>query len=97
MKTLHASTWQTFVKVKFPNALPSVFTGLIVGGIFSVITAVGAEFVGGATGLGNRIMYFSQLIQTPKIYACIFTLSLMGISIYLVIYGVSLKLTAWRE
>jgi NitT/TauT family transport system permease protein len=97
MKTLHASTWQTFVKVKFPNALPSVFTGLIVGGIFSVITAVGAEFVGGATGLGNRIMYFSQLIQTPKIYACIFTLSLMGISIYLVIYGISLKLTAWRE
>ncbi len=97
MKTLHASTWQTFRKVKFPNALPSVFTGLVVGVVFSVITAVGAEFVGGSTGLGNRIMYFSQLIQTPKIYACILTLSLMGISLYLIVYGISLKLTSWRE
>lgn len=97
MKTLHASTWQTFVKVKFPSALPSISTGLIVGAIFSIITAVGAEFVGGATGLGNRILYFSQLIQTPKIYACIFTLSIMGISLYLIIYTVTTKLTSWRE
>lgn len=97
MKTLHASTWQTFIKVKFPSALPSISTGLIVGGIFSVITAVGAEFVGGSTGLGNRILYFSQLIQTPKIYACIFTLSLMGITIYMIIYKITSKLTSWRE
>jgi NitT/TauT family transport system permease protein len=97
MKTLHATTWQTFVKVKFPSALPAISTGLIVGAIFSIITAVGAEFVGGATGLGNRILYFSQLIQTPKIYACIFTLSFMGISLYLIVYLITTKLTSWRE
>ena len=27
MKTLHASDWQTFIKVKFPSALPSISTG----------------------------------------------------------------------
>ena len=97
MKTLHATAWQTFIKVKFPNALPSISTGLIVGVIFAIITAVGAEFVGGSTGLGNRILYFSQLIQTPKIYACIFTLSAMGITLYLIVYGITTKLTAWRE
>ena len=97
MKTLHATTWQTFTKVKFPSALPSISTGLVVGAIFSIITAVGAEFVGGSTGLGNRILYFSQLIQTPKIYACILTLSVMGITFYLIIYGITTKLTSWRE
>lgn len=97
MKTLHASTWQTFAKVKFPSALPAISTGLVVGAIFSIITAVGAEFVGGAEGLGNRIMYFSQLIQTPKIYACIFTLSIMGICLYMIVYTVTTKLTSWRE
>jgi len=97
MKTLHATTWQTFTKVKFPSALPSISTGLIVGAIFSIITAVGAEFVGGSTGLGNRILYFSQLIQTPKIYACIFTLSIMGITLYLIVYTITSKLTSWRE
>ncbi len=97
MKTLHASDWQTFIKVKFPSALPSISTGLVVGIIFSIITAVGAEFVGGAVGLGNRIMYFSQLIQTPKIYAIILTLSIMGISLYLIVYWITLKLTSWKE
>jgi NitT/TauT family transport system permease protein len=97
MKTLHASTWQTFIKVKFPSALPSISTGLVVGIIFSIITAVGAEFVGGAVGLGNRIMYFSQLIQTPKIYAIILTLSAMGITLYLIVYNVTAKITSWRE
>lgn len=97
MKTLHATNWQTFVKVKFPSALPSISTGLVVGVIFSIITAVGAEFVGGAEGLGNRIMYFSQLIQTPKIYACIFTLSIMGIALYMIVYTVTTKMTSWRE
>jgi NitT/TauT family transport system permease protein len=97
MKTLHASDWQTFIKVKFPSALPSISTGLVVGIIFSIITAVGAEFVGGAVGLGNRIMYFSQLIQTPKIYAIILTLAIMGISLYLVVYYVTIRLTSWKE
>ncbi len=97
MKTLHASDWQTFIKVKFPSALPSISTGLIVGIIFSIITAVGAEFVGGAVGLGNRIMYFSQLIQTPKIYAIIVTLSLMGIALYLLVYYFTSRITSWKE
>jgi len=42
-------------------------------------------------------MYFSQLIQTPKIYACIFTLSIMGICLYMIVYTVTTKLTSWRE
>jgi NitT/TauT family transport system permease protein len=97
MKTLRASAWQTFIKVKFPSALPAISTGLVVGIIFSIITAVGAEFVGGAVGLGNRIMYFSQLIQTPKIYAIILTLSIMGITLYLLVYNFTAKITRWRE
>ncbi|ODS83801.1 MAG: ABC transporter permease, partial [Devosia sp. SCN 66-27] len=46
-----ASTLQIFWKVRAPMALPMIFVGLMVGSIFGLLTAVGAEMVGGGFGL----------------------------------------------
>src|SRR5215207_9750745 len=48
-----ASTFQIFTKIRFPLALPMIIVGLMVGAIFGMLTAVGAEMVGGKNGLGN--------------------------------------------
>ena len=48
-----ASTLQIFTKVRFPLALPMIIVGLMVGSIFGLLTAVGAEMVGGKNGLGR--------------------------------------------
>ncbi len=45
-----ATTLQVFTKVRFPLALPMIIVGLMVGGIFGLMTAVGAEMVGAAQG-----------------------------------------------
>ena len=50
-----ASSMQIFTKVRFPLALPMIIVGLMVGGIFGLLTAVGAEMVGGKNGLGNQL------------------------------------------
>ena len=52
-----ASTFQIFTKVRFPLALPMIIVGLMVGAIFGMLTAVGAEMVGGKNGLGNQLMF----------------------------------------
>jgi NitT/TauT family transport system permease protein len=39
MKTLRATQWQIFTKVQLPRALPSVFGGLEVAVLFSLIGA----------------------------------------------------------
>ena len=56
-----ASTLQIFWKVRAPMALPMIFVGLMVGSIFGLLTAVGAEMVGGGFGLGNRLTSYSSM------------------------------------
>lgn len=95
-KSLGANEGQVFRFIRFPSALPSIFTGLIIGGLFAIITAVGAEFAGGGAGLGNRILYYSALVDTPMMYGIIIFLAIMGVSIYLSISYISQKVTKWH-
>lgn len=95
-KSLGADEGQAFRLIRFPGALKSIFTGLIVGGIFSIITAVGAEFAGGGAGLGNRILYYSSLVEIPMVYGIIILLAVMGVSIYITISSISRRVTKWH-
>ena len=70
-----ATTLQLFTKIRFQMALPMILVGLMVGGIFGLITATAAEMVGGDNGLGNRLAYFSSLVQMPNFFATILLLS----------------------
>ena len=56
-RSFGASTLQIFVKIRVPMALPMIIVGLMIGAIFGLLTAVGAEMVGGGFGLGNRLTY----------------------------------------
>ena len=94
-KSLGANEGQIFRLIRFPSALKSIFTGLVIGGIFSIITAVGAEFAGGGAGLGNRILYYSALVETPMVYGIIMLLAVMGVSIYMTISYISQRVTKW--
>lgn len=91
-----ASTLQIFWKVRAPMALPMIFVGLMVGSIFGLLTTVGAEMVGGAEGLGNRLTYYSALIRMPQFFAIILILAIIGISIYVFFYWVGKKWASWE-
>ena len=91
-----ASTFQIFTKVRFPLALPMIIVGLMVGAIFGMLTAVGAEMVGGKNGLGNQLMFWSSMVKMTNFYAIILLLALMGVSIYVIFYWVSKKWAGWQ-
>jgi NitT/TauT family transport system permease protein len=94
---LGANRWKQFWKIRFPNALSSIFTGLIIGSIFGLITAVSAEFVGGSTGLGNRLIYYASTLNTPLLFAIIGTLAAVGVSLYLSISWTRTRVIRWHE
>src|SRR5215203_658225 len=91
-----ASTLQIFTKVRFPLALPMIIVGLMVGAIFGLLTAVGAEMVGGKNGLGNRLTYYSALIRMPQFFAIILILAALGISIYVFFFWLGKKWASWE-
>jgi NitT/TauT family transport system permease protein len=91
-----ASTLQIFWKIRAPMALPMILVGLMVGSIFGLLTAVGAEMVGGGFGLGNRLTSYSSMIQMPQFFAVVVILSILGILIYVLFFLIGKKWASWE-
>jgi NitT/TauT family transport system permease protein len=91
-----ASTFQIFRKIRFPLALPMIIVGLMVGAIFGVLTAVGAEMVSGKDGLGNQIIYWQTFSKYNYVWAIITILALIGILIYVIFYQIGKRWASWQ-
>lgn len=91
-----ASTLQIFWKIRAPMALPMILVGLMIGAIFGLLTAVGAEMVGGGFGLGNRLTSYSSMIQMPQFFAVVLILSILGILIYVLFFLIGKKWASWE-
>ncbi|KKC38039.1 ABC transporter permease [Devosia epidermidihirudinis] len=96
-RSFGASTFQIFTKIRIPMAMPMIMVGLMVGSIFGLLTTVGAEMVGGAEGLGNRLNYYSSMIRMPQFFAVITLLAVIGISIYVIFFLIGKKWTSWES
>ena len=91
-----ATTLQIFWKIRAPMALPMILVGLMIGAIFGLLTAVGAEMVGGGFGLGNRLTTYSSMINMAEFFAVIVILSTLGILIYVFFFLVGKKWASWE-
>lgn len=96
-RSFGANTFQIFMKIRFPMAMPMIIVGLMIGAIFGLLTAVGAEMVGGGFGLGNRLTTFSSMIQMPQFFAVIVILSALGILIYITFFLIGKKWASWES
>jgi NitT/TauT family transport system permease protein len=96
-KSYGATTYQIFSKIRFPLALPMINVGLLVGGIFGLITAVAADMIGGKMGLGNKIAYYSSLARMANFFAVILLVSAIGISIWIIMAAVGKRWASWEE
>jgi len=79
-----------------PMAMPMIIVGLMVGSIFGLLTTIGAEMVGGAEGLGNRLTYYSALIRMPQVLRDHPHPRRHGISIYVFFFWVGRKWASWE-
>jgi NitT/TauT family transport system permease protein len=91
-----ATTPQIFMKIRIPMAMPMVIVGLMMGAIFGVITAIGAEMSGGGFGLGSKLTTFSSTLRTAEFFAVILILAVMGILIYAFFSWLGGKLAGWE-
>lgn len=93
--SIGASKLQTFGKIIFPNALPYVFTGLRLGGIFATTTTIAAELVASSEGLGNRVIYYSRIVEPESAYSCIILIAVIGVALYMTLTAIEKKVVVW--
>lgn len=82
MRSLSASQVQIFRYIRFPAALPFIFSALKIGTTLAVIGAVVGEWVGASRGLGYLILTANSMVDTPLLFAVLVVLSLMGLAFF---------------
>ena len=67
------------LRMVFPGALPSVFTGLRLGFGYSWRALVSAELIAASSGLGYLISDASEMARTDQVFVGILMIALLGI------------------
>jgi len=95
MRSLGASAWQTFWKVRLPSALPYIFAGLDMAAVFAVVGAIVGEFVGAQRGLGTLILSMNSQMDTAGTFSVFIILALVGVLLHQSLRLVEKRLLFW--
>jgi NitT/TauT family transport system permease protein len=96
-RSLVASRWQTFLKIRLPWALPQIFVGLKVGISLAVIGSVVAEMQVPNAGLGAVIVVSGATSDTPLAFAAMTLLAVMSICLFYVVVVAERLLLPWAR
>src|SRR2546427_1848206 len=76
-----ASGRDTLFKLRFPAALPQIFTGLRIASGLAVIGAIVGEFIGGE-GLGSVVDVARTQQRVDKVFAAVLLASVLGLALF---------------
>ena len=96
MRSLDGSRMTIFRRVEVPTALPGVFTGARIAAAVAVSGAVFGEWAGSDKGLGHLILQDNAQLMTARMFASVFVLSLIAISLYALIGLLERAVVRWR-
>jgi NitT/TauT family transport system permease protein len=84
-RAARAARRDIMMKVRFPNALPSMFAGAKIGISFALIGAIVGEFVAGERGLGNVILTSQATFNSARAFAAILLLGILGTIMFFIV------------
>lgn len=97
MRSLLANSWQTFIKLEAPAALPVFMGGLRIGVTLSVIGAIVGEFVGADRGLGFMINRARGQYDTALVFVTVLTLVALALALYGLVVLAERRLLSWQQ
>ena len=82
VRSMGASKWQTFVKIRLPAALPNVFGGFKLAIALAVIGAVIGEYVAAEKGLGYLQLQANSQFDTTLNFASVVAIAMLGVLLF---------------
>lgn len=96
-KSMGASTWQTFWHLRFPAALPVIFSGIKTSATIAATAAIVAEFVGANQGLGYVLLRGTSTLDIELTFAVLVVLTVIGVVINYAVEFSEWALTPWQR
>ena len=89
------SAWQTFRYIRWPAALPYIFSGLKIGMVSAVTGVVVVEYIASNQGLGYLTLWASSRFDMPVMFAAIFMTALLGLAFNLILASLEFVVMPW--
>jgi NitT/TauT family transport system permease protein len=96
-RTMGATRWQALIKMKLPTGMPQLFTGLKIAAVGVMAGAITGEFLGGGKGFGEQIRLAATNLATPRVFALIIYLSVLGLAMFGAVVWLQRRLVFWQK
>ena len=96
-RSLGAKPVETFVKIKLPSAIPSIFAGIELGMIYGFLGTVAGEMLAGEHGIGVRLQEYSGLFKTNEFFAALVLLVTITTTITVLLRAIRHRLLRWQN
>lgn len=97
LRSMGAKRTQIFRYIKFPSALPQLFSGLRIAAAYSIVGAVISEWLGGFGGLGVYMTRVKKAFAFDKMFAVIFLISAISLGLMALLGFVEKKCMPYRN
>lgn len=95
-RSLRGSRLDVLCRIRFPCALPAIFSGMKVSISLALVGAIVGEFVSSQRGLGYVILSAQGMFDIPRVFAAIFVLAVLGVVLFWVIVWAERRCIPWH-
>ncbi len=95
MKSMKATRLDILWNVGLPRAMPYFFASLKVSVTLAFVGSVVAETVASNRGVGNMMMIASSSFNVPLVFAGLFVLAGLGVSLYVIFSLIERRVVGW--
>jgi NitT/TauT family transport system permease protein len=96
-QSMGATSWQTFRYLRFPAALPVIFSGIKSSATIAATAAIVAEFVGSNSGLGYVLLRSTSTMDIELTFTVLVVLTIIGIVINYAVEFSEWAMTPWQR
>ena len=96
-RVLCATRFQTFLKVVIPISVPSIFSGLQLAVIYSLLGVVVAEMIASQSGLGVVVSQYAQTFSINETFAVLIVLGVLSSSLATAVRMVEAWVLRWQD
>jgi NitT/TauT family transport system permease protein/taurine transport system permease protein len=95
-RSMGATVSQRLIRVVLPAAIPTVLSGLRVGGALVIVGVVVSEMLISSAGIGYLISRYRTVLDSPHVFAGVLTILLLTVLFDVAARAIERRTAAWR-
>ena len=96
-RSMGATLTQLVTRVIIPAALPTVFTGLRLGGALAIIGVVVSEMLTAAAGIGYLVTLNRTILDSPRVVAALLMILILSVAYYMLARAIERRMVVWQS